>query len=142
MLELLQDRKVHLKFNNILSEAKGQPVGVLQGWPISPVLSIMYTSSLHLMKEWNHSLLGMYIDDGVIFACMKEWGEVTNLLQARYKVCMDWLQKSSLAIEPDKMELMFFQHPYARNPTPRPLQLTLPNPIGNVQYQVRQVEIL
>ena len=84
----------------------------------------------------------MYVDDRVIFACAKEWGEVTNLLQSRYKVCMEWLRKSSLSIEPDKTELMFFQHPYTCNPTPRPSQLALPDPLSNAQYLVKPVEVL
>ena len=143
MSEFLQDRRVHLKFNNILSKARGQLVGVPQGLPILPVLSIIYTSPLlHLMKGWNSSLLGMYVNDGVIFACAKEWGEVTNLLQSRYRVCMEWLWKSGLAIEPDKTELMFFQRPYACNPTPRPSQLALPDPIGDAQYLVKLVEVI
>ena len=37
----LRDRKVRLSFNNITSEERDQPVGVPQGSPLSPVLSIM-----------------------------------------------------------------------------------------------------
>ena len=38
----LKDRKVRLSFNNITSEEREQPVGVPQGSPLSPVLSITY----------------------------------------------------------------------------------------------------
>ena len=63
--EFLRDRKVHLSFNNITAEERTQPVGVPQGLPLSPVLSIIYPSGLlHLMKDWNNSSLGMYVDDG------------------------------------------------------------------------------
>ena len=141
--EFLKGRKVRLRFNNILSEERGQPVGVPQGSPISPVLSILYTSPLlHLMKEWSNSSLGMYVDDGVIFACGDRWEEVTAVLQARYQICMDWLQWAGLAIEPDKTELMFFQRPYERNPEPRPSQLTLPNPATGSHYIARAAETL
>jgi hypothetical protein len=61
----LRDRKVHLSFNNVISEERGQPIGVPQGSPLSPVYSITYTSSLLAkMKEWTNSSLGMYVDDG------------------------------------------------------------------------------
>lgn len=139
----LQDRKVRLKFNNILAEERGQPVGVPQGSPISPVLSVMYTSPLlHLMQEWSNSSLGMYVDDGILFACARDWEEVTNTLRSRYATCMDWLRRAGLAIEPDKTELMFFQRPRERNPAPRPSRILLPDPDANTYYVVRPVETL
>ena len=103
--EFLRDRKVRLSFNNITAEEREQPVGVPQGSPLSPVLSIIYTSGLlHLMKDWNNSSLGMYVDDGALFACADEWADVDKLLRARYTVCEDWLHRAGLAIEPDKTE--------------------------------------
>ena len=139
----LKDRRVRLKFNNILAEERGQPVGVPQGSPISPVLSIIYTSPLlHLMRDWANSSLGMYVDDGILFACAHEWEDVTNTLRARYAACMDWLRRAGLAIEPDKTELMFFQRPRERNPAPRPTRLLLPDPDANSYYVVTPVETL
>jgi hypothetical protein len=32
----LKDRKVRLSFNNVIAEERGQPIGVLQGSPLSP----------------------------------------------------------------------------------------------------------
>ena len=143
LAEFLKERKVRLRFNNILSEERGQPVGVPQGSPISPVLSILYTAPLlHLMKEWSNSSLGMYVDDGVIFACGDTWEKVTAMLQSRYQICAEWLRKVGLAIEPEKTELMFFQRPYERNPGPRPTQLTLPDPTTNSHYVAQSAETL
>jgi hypothetical protein len=66
----LKDRTVKLKFNGKTSDPFDFVVGTPQGSPVSPVLSTIYTSPLlHKMKEWTNSSLGMYIDDGVIFAC-------------------------------------------------------------------------
>jgi hypothetical protein len=115
----LKNRKVRLSFNNVISEERGQPIGVPQGSPLSPVYSITYTSSLLAkMREWYNSSLGMYVDDGILFAAAKEWGDVERLLAARYMVCEEWLRRSGLAIEPDKTELLFFQKPYERNAVP------------------------
>ena len=141
--EFLRDRKVCLSFNNITSEECTQPVGVPQGSPLSPVLSIIYTSGLlHLMKDWNNSSLGMYVDDGALFACADEWADVDKLLQAWYTVCEDWLRQVGLAIEPDKTELIYFQKPGVAHPLPAPAQLYLPNPLLNTYYTVKLVEVI
>jgi hypothetical protein len=88
----LRDRKVCLVFNNNISKERGQPIGVPQGSPLSPVYSITYTSSLLAkMRGWNNSSLGMYVDDSILFACTDKWGDVERLLQAWYTVCEEWL---------------------------------------------------
>ena len=123
----LRERKVRLKFNCITAEERIQPVGVPQGSPLSPVLSIIYTSGLlHQMKHWNNSSLGMYVDDGALFACAEEWADVDKLLRARYTVCEEWLRRSGLAIEPEKTELIYFQKPGVAYAMPAPTQLKLP----------------
>ena len=88
--EFLWNRKVCLHFNGIVSGERDQPVGVPQGSPPSPVLSIAYMSSLlYKMGSWNNSSLWMYVDDGILFACAPEWDGVTSLLRAQYTVCDD-----------------------------------------------------
>jgi hypothetical protein len=139
----LHDRRVRLSFNNLVSEERGQPIGVPQGSPLSPVFSITYTSSLlSKMKGWNNSSLGMYVDDGILFACAQEWEEVERLLRAWYTICEEWLRRSGLAIELDKMELLFFQKPYEHNSTAAPPRLILPDPVIHSYYVVTPVENL
>jgi hypothetical protein len=139
----LNDRKVRLSFNNVIAEERGQPIGVLQGSPLSPVYSITYTSSLlAMMKGWNNSSLGMYVDNGILFACAEDWRDVARVLTARYTVCEEWLRRSGLAIEPDKTELLFFQKPYERNAIPAPTRLILPDPAIQSYYVVLPVENL
>jgi hypothetical protein len=139
----LRDRRVRLSFNNSVSEERGQPIGVPQGSPLSPVFSITYTSSLlSKMKGWNNSSLGMYMDDGILFTCTQEWEEVERLLRARYTICEEWLRRSGLAIEPDKTELLFFQKLYERNSALAPPRLILPDPVNSSYYVVSLVENL
>jgi hypothetical protein len=139
----LEDRRVRLSFNNSVSEERGQLIGVPQGSPLSLVFSITYTSSLlSKMRGWNNSSLGMYVDDGILFACAQEWEEVERLLRARYTICEEWLRRSGLAIEPDKTELLFFQKPYERNSTAAPTRLILPDPAAATYYMVSPVENL
>jgi hypothetical protein len=139
----LANWKVRLSFNSITSDQREQPVGVPQGSPLSPVLSITYTSPLLAkMGRWNNSSLGMYIDDGILFACAEEWTDVERLLRAQYTVCDEWLHRAGLAIELDKTELLFFQKPYEHNPMPPPSRLLLPDRDTCSYYVVRLVETL
>jgi hypothetical protein len=94
------------------------------------------------MKGWNNSSLGMYVDDRILFACAQEWEEVERLLRARYTICEEWLRRSGLAIEPDKMELLFFQKLYERNSMSAPSRLILPDPVTCSYYVVTPVENL
>ena len=133
----LHECKVRLKFNCITSEERIQPVGVPQGSLLSPVLSIIYTSGLlHQMRHWNNSSLGMYVDDGALFACAEQWVDVEKLLRARYTVCEDWLRRTGLAIEPDKTELIYFQKPGEKFPMPAPTRILLPDPQRCTYYTV------
>lgn len=66
------------------------------------------------MGSWNDSSPGMYVDDGILFACAPEWANVTTPLQAWYTVCDDKRRNSGLAVVLDKTEDMFFQRPGER----------------------------
>ena len=69
VFSFLQDRKVKLMFNGQPTEEQDQPVGTPQGSPVSPVLSAIYTSPLLTIPTVaDGCTLGMYVDDGVIFA--------------------------------------------------------------------------
>ena len=106
----LKDRTVRLKFNGRTSDPFDFEVGTPQGSPVSPVLSIIYTSPLlHKMRNWARAALGMYIDDGVIFACGREWKQIEDTIQKGYTECAEWLTRAGLNIELDKSELLFFR---------------------------------
>ena len=124
----LKDRTVKLKFNGKTSDPFDFVVGTPQGSPISPVLSTIYTSALlHKMKEWTNSSLGMYIDDGAIFACGSSWEEIETTMRDGYTTCLDWLTRAGLNAEPAKTELIFFRKPRERVEPPHSILLPLPS---------------
>ena len=99
------------------------------------MLSIIYTSPLlHKMKNWARSSLGMYIDDGVIFACGREWKQIEDTICKGYSECAEWLTRAGLNIEPDKSELLFFCKRGEKSDPPP--YIHLPNHALQTYYQV------
>jgi hypothetical protein len=77
---------------------------------VSPVLSTIYTSALlYKMREWTNTSLGMYIDDGVIFACGRRWEDIEASMRKGYTTCIDWLTRAGLNAKPEKTELIYFR---------------------------------
>jgi hypothetical protein len=106
----LKDRTVRLRFSGKTSDPFDFTTGTPQGSPVSPVLSIIYTSPLlHKMRGWIKASLGMYIDDGVIFACNREWERIESTMRDGYSECVEWLMRAGLDVEPAKTELLFFK---------------------------------
>jgi hypothetical protein len=137
----LEDRTVKLKFNGETSDPFDFVVGTPQGSPVSPVLSTIFTSPLlHKMKEWTNSSLGMYIDDGVIFACGDSWEEIEDTMRKGYTECLNWLTRAGLNAEPDKTELIFFRKPKERLEPPK--YILLPLPSHNTYYRVPAADTL
>ena len=131
----LKDRTVKLKFNGETSDPFDSVVGTPQGSPVSPVLSTIYTSPLlHKMKEWTNASLGMYIDDGAIFACGDNWTKIEDTMRQGYSTCLNWLMRAGLNAEPDKTELIFFRKPRDRVEPPNYIHLPLPS--HNTYYRV------
>jgi len=131
----LTDRRIRLRFNGLSAEPLSLMVGTPQGSPISPVLSIIYTSPLlHIMRQWSGAALSMYVDDGIIFAASDSWSQTADRLREGYRECVTWLTQAGLSAEPDKTELIFFRRRRERDTGPQHLHLF--NPAISSYYRV------
>lgn len=138
----LKDRTVRLRFNGKSSDPFDFAVGTPQGSPVSPVLSTIYTAPLlHKMREWTNTSLGMYIDDGVIFACGCRWEDVETSMREGYTTCIEWLSRAGLNAEPEKSELIYFRRRGEKTDPPQHITLPLGNPQGT-SYKVQTTNTL
>ena len=77
----------------------------------------------------------MYIDDGALFACTDNWEEVAESLSTNYFICIDWLMRVGMAVEPDKTELLFFRKQREKVEPPSSIHLCIPT--ISSYYQVK-----
>jgi hypothetical protein len=135
----LKDRSVRLCFNSYTSKDIELEMGTPQGSPISPVLSIIYTSPLlHLAKCWMDASFMMYVDDGNLYAQAPTYQLLEQKIQSYYEECHAWCIKAGLTIEPEKTEIIFFS---CMQPNPalhgtRPTTVYLPSWEQNMYYTV------
>ena len=69
----------------------------------------------------------MYVDNRVLFACARNWEEISKTLAANYTNCVDWLTRSGLVVEPDKTKLLFFRRQHKCTDPPTAIHLWIPS---------------
>ena len=66
----------------------------------------------------------------------EDWESVNNLLWEHYRCCKEWLRRLNLAIELDKMEVLYFCMPKQWRDFP-PNHIHLLNTLENTYYAVQ-----
>jgi hypothetical protein len=118
-----------LHFDNFHSSPMPICNGILQGSPLSPILSIIYSAELTSLRQMiqRQIILFAYIDDGALLTTSKSLDTNVTRLQNTFMVLTKWLTNNGLQVQAEKVELMHFTRgPDSLSP---PLQLPGIHPI-------------
>ena len=105
----LSARVARLRFDGQESELLDISTGVPQGSPLSPILFILFISSLYRrLQDLNGLLLVGFADDTNLLSIARTVGQATQQLAEAWEVCASWAQDVGMQFEPAKSELMHF----------------------------------
>ncbi|EAQ88673.1 hypothetical protein CHGG_05292 [Chaetomium globosum CBS 148.51] len=84
--------------------------GVPQGSPLSPVLFILYISSLYkqLKDEHSHLAITGFADDTNLLVFSRKPEANVRQLEAAWETCMRWADSRGMKFAPEKSELIHF----------------------------------
>jgi hypothetical protein len=106
----LQNRSTSLHFDGRSTEPFPIYAGVPQGSPLSPILFVLYISSLYEVLKEKHphlSLVG-FADDTNLLAFGKTPEANIGQLEAAWQTCLMWAKTRGMSFEAEKCELIHF----------------------------------
>ena len=111
----LSNRTISLHFNGEQSTLFAVLNGTLQGSPLSPIISAIYTIPLLCLTDrWvpGSGSAQLYVDDGGIIAAGATFKSVIQKVALHYEEVTDWLLQNGLRTDPNKCELIVFHNPW------------------------------
>jgi len=122
----LTDRSAILWFDGEATDPIPVPAGVPQGSPLSPVLFLLYISTLYRVLKEEHPYLGLvgFADDTNLLAFGKTPEANARQLERAWETCLRWARTRGMAFAAEKSELIHFNK--GRRQWDRPVNLALP----------------
>ena len=97
-----------LRFDGLESELLEVTTGVPQGSPLSPILFILFISTLYRKLQGGRLLLVGFADDTNLLSIAHTTGQATQQLAEAWEICATWARDMGMQFEPAKSELMHF----------------------------------
>ncbi|KPM42380.1 hypothetical protein AK830_g4172 [Neonectria ditissima] len=111
-------RTARLRFDGQISDPIEVQAGVPQGSPLSPILFILFVSSLYeALKRAPGTLVVGFADDTNILAFGRNTEETRARLETAWEICDNWARTNGMTWEPDKAVLMHFTRKRAPDQT-------------------------
>lgn len=119
----LTDRTTEIKLGNYTSEQIQTNTGIPQGSPLSPILFLIFASTLlPLLRTPNSASVG-FVDDTNILTWSDTTEENCRTLENIHKTCEEWAAKNGVKFAPEKYQLMHFSRTTKRHNLQASLQI-------------------
>ena len=109
-LELLSsyfsDRQQSVRYKNVVSVARAQDIGVIQGSKIGPLFFDIYSNDLNNICSDKENLL--FADDTCLVYYDSNLKNLENHVNNRLKIIQDWCNFNRLSLNPSKSVYMLF----------------------------------
>jgi len=104
-----EDRTARLYFDGVILEPYRITQGILQGSPLSPILFIIFISTLYQRLEEIPDLITVgFADDTNLLAYVRDTKTVCEMLERGYKVCKEWVKERGMEFNLSKSEFIYF----------------------------------
>ncbi|KJR89798.1 uncharacterized protein SPSK_06683 [Sporothrix schenckii 1099-18] len=110
----LTGRTTELAFDGKTTPARHVTAGVPQGSPLSPILFILFTSSLYQALRRHYGIITIgFADDTNLLAIGRTPGVCCHYLQDAWTTVKAWARPRGVIFEPAKSELLHFSRTHA-----------------------------
>jgi hypothetical protein len=109
----LEDRSVRLHFDGATASPRTLTTGVPQGSPLSPILFLLYISTLYEELERDGLIIVGFADDTNLLVASRDVAENCRRLGRAYQTCEAWASRHGMVFEPGKSELIHFTREHA-----------------------------
>ena len=106
----LSGREAALLIDRVITPAVSVPAGVSQGYPLSPVLFLLFIAPLYdRLRPLRGQLTIGFADDTNLLAFHRHRPGCVCILEEAYRIAAQWAAERGAAFEPAKSELIHFK---------------------------------
>jgi hypothetical protein len=131
----LANRTASLFFDEEAAPPREVTAGVPQGSPFSPILFLLYTTSLYTLLQRHTGLITVgFADDLNLLAFGRDTTETRRHLEGAWQTCSQWARTRGMEFAPEKSELLHLTRAHAAPTTPVRLDGRVISPVQEARF--------